>query len=350
MGLSRTEEKMVEMSNGCICCTLRDDLLQEVRQLAECGRFDYLLIESTGISEPMPIAATFDFRDDAGRSLNDVAVIDTMVTVVDALNILSDFGSTEALADRGETAGDSDERRLVDLLVEQIEFANVVVISKADLVTPAQLRQVHALVRALNAEAEVVEAVRGEVPLARLLGTGSFDLTKAEDMPRWAQELEGVHASEADTYGIESFVYRASAPFHPGRLHELLERDKPGLLRFKGYFWLATRPDWIGCLSGAGQMCQVEPMGRWWAAVPRDEWPDDAESVADIEARWREPHGDRQQEIVWIGQHLDQVALTRALDRCLLTDEEAGQGPAGWRQLADPFPAWSLMDAPEVPA
>jgi G3E family GTPase len=351
MGLSRTEEKMVEMSNGCICCTLRDDLLQEVRQLAECGRFDYLLIESTGISEPMPIAATFDFITEDGQTLKDVAHIDTMVTVVDAASILNDYSSAEFLSDRGQAAGPEDARRLVNLLVEQIEFANVVVVSKTDLVSFEQLDQVHALIRALNAEAEIIDAVRGEVDLDEVLGTGLFDLEKASAMPRWAQELEGHHDPEADTYGIESFVYRSSKPFHPQRLHDLLAQptaNLPGVLRFKGYVWLASRPDWVACVSGAGRMCEVEPVGRWWAAAPRSRWPTDPALRAAIEARWSEPYGDRHQEIVLIGQQLDRAALTAALDRCQLNYTETRKGLAAWRTLPDPYPSWA--PSPETAA
>ncbi len=342
VGLSRTEEKMVEMSNGCICCTLRDDLLLEVRRLAAEGRFDYLLIESTGISEPMPIAATFDFTAEDGESLNDVARIDTMVTVVDAASILNDYSSAEFLADRGQAAAPEDNRRLVHLLVEQIEFANVVVVSKTDLVSFEQLDQVHALIKALNAEAEIIDAVRGEVDLDEVLGTGLFNLEKASAMPRWAKELEGHHDSEADTYGIESFVYRSPKPFHPQRLHDLLAQPLPGVLRYKGYFWLASRPDWVGSMSGAGRMCQTEPVGRWWAAVPRSRWPDDAETRAAIEAKWTEPYGDRHQEIVLIGQQLDHAALTAALDHCLLNFTETRKGMAAWRELPDPFPGWEV--------
>ena len=340
VGLSRTEEKMVEMSNGCICCTLRDDLLQEVRRLAAEGRFDHLLIESTGISEPMPIAATFDFTSEAGESLNDVAYIDTMVTVVDALNILRDYSSAEFLADRGQAAGEEDQRRLVHLLVEQIEFANVIVVSKTDQVSLEQLDQVHALIKALNAEAEIIDARHGAVDLDEVLGTGLFDLDKAAAMPRWAQELEGHHDSEADTYGIESFVYRADKPFHPQRLHDLLAAPLPGVLRYKGYVWLASRPDWVACVSGAGRMCDVQPVGRWWAAAPRSRWPEDEATRQAILTHWTETYGDRKQELVIIGQQLDHQALSAALDRCLLNFTETRKGMAAWRELPDPYPGW----------
>jgi G3E family GTPase len=337
--LSRTEEKMVEMSIGCICCTLRDDLLQEVRRLAEEGRFDALLIESTGISEPMPIAATFDFRAEDGQCLNDVAAIDTMVTVVDAHNLLADFGSTDFLASRGQVAGEDDNRRLVSLLTEQIEFANVIVVNKTDLVDTARLAQVHAVIQALNPKARVVESVRGEVPLDCIFDTGLFDLEAATAMPGWVQELEGHHTPESDTYGLHSFVYRAREPFHPQRLHAFLQAPVTGLIRCKGYFWLASRLEWVGSLSGAGKLMNIEPVGRWWAAAPRARWPQ--ELRAEIEARWQEPWGDRHQEIVFIGdRHLNEAELRQALDACRLNYTETRKGMAFWRELRDPFPGW----------
>lgn len=344
--LSRTEEKMVEMSNGCICCTLRDDLLQEVRKLAEEGRFDALLIESTGISEPMPIAATFDFTSEEGDSLNDVALIDTMVTVVDAHNLLADFGSTDFLASRGETSGEGDNRRLVSLLTEQIEFANVVVVNKTDLVDAARLAQVHAVIRALNPKARVVESVRGEVPLNYVFDTGLFDFEQAQAMPGWVQELEGQHTPESETYGLHSFVYRASEPFHPQRLHDFLQTPVPGLIRCKGYFWLASRPEWVGSLSGAGKLMDIEPVGQWWAAVPKTRWPQDVALRREIESRWKEPWGDRHQEIVFIGdRHLDESVVRKALDACRLNFTETRKGMQAWRALRDPFPGWQRAEA-----
>ncbi|WP_431104678.1 GTP-binding protein [Roseateles noduli] len=316
VGLSRTDEAMVEMSNGCICCTLRDDLLQEVGRLAREGRFDYLLIESTGISEPMPIAATFDFIDEHGQGLRELARIDTMVTVVDALNLLNDYASDDFLAQRDSGVDAQDRRRLVELLVEQIEFANVVVVSKTDLVDAARLAQVHAVIRALNPGARVIDARHGDVPIGELLGTGLFDLEQAESQPRWIRALEGHDHSEADEYGLSSFVYRADRPFDAGRLHTLIAHPWPGLLRFKGYVWLASRPDWLACLSGAGRGHQLDPVGRW--SVPPSE---------------------RGQELVLIGQDLDVPTLTRALDACL-TSTAASGGP-------DPWPAWDLTSPHE---
>jgi G3E family GTPase len=339
--LSRTDEKLVEMSNGCICCTLRDDLLKEVRRLAAEGRFDALLIESTGISEPMPVAATFDFTDEAGDSLNDAAAIDTMVTVVDAHNLLADFGSTDFLASRGQAAGEDDNRRLVSLLTEQIEFANVVVVNKTDLVATDRLAQVHSVIKALNPKARVVESVRGEVPLQHIFNTRLFNLEDASSMPGWVQELEGNHLPESEAYGLHSFVYRAREPFHPQRLHDFLQAPITGLIRSKGYFWLASRPEWVGSLSGAGKLMNIEPVGRWWAASPRSQWPTDAATRQQLEERWREPYGDRQQEIVFIGdRHLDESAVREALDGCRLNFTETRKGMKTWGTLRDLFPQW----------
>ena len=337
---------MVEISNGCICCTLRDDLLKEVRRLAEQGRFDALLIESTGVSEPMPVAATFDFTSVEGDSLNDVAMIDTLVPVVDAHNLLADFGSTDFLSARGQSAGEDDNRRLVSLLTEQIEFANVVVVNKTDLVDAQRLAQVHAVIKALNPKARVVESVQGEVPLAHVFDTKLFNLQEASAMPGWVQELEGKHTSESETYGLHSFVYRAREPLHPQRLHDFLQAPITGLIRSKGYFWLASRPEWVGSLSGAGKLMDIEPVGRWWAASPRARWPQDAALRREIEARWQEPWGDRQQELVFIGdKHLDEAAVRKALARCQLTFTETRKGMRSWRELHDPFAGWQRTDA-----
>ena len=350
--LSRTDEKMVEMSNGCICCTLRDDLLQEVRRLADEGRFDALLIESTGVSEPMPIAATFDFTSEDGKSLNDVARIDTMVTVVDAHNLLADFGSRDFLASRGESVGLDDNRHLVSLLTDQIEFANVVVVNKVDLVSEARLAQVHAVIKALNPKACVVNSVRGEIPLAHIFDTGLFNWRDAHAMPGWLQELHGTHTPESETYGLRSFVYRARQPFHPQRFHAFLQLPIQGLIRSKGYFWLASRSEWMGCLSGAGKLMNIEPAGRWWAALPRSRWPLDGKLRRDIDAKWQEPWGDRHQEIVFIGdRHLDEVAVRKSLDACRLNFTETRKGLKTWRELRDPFPTWPpLGSAPGAPA
>jgi G3E family GTPase len=341
--ISRTEEKMVEMSNGCICCTLREDLLLEVRKLAAEGRFDYLLIESTGIGEPMPVAATFDFEDEEGESLNDVARIDTMVTVVDAFNLLADHASTDLLSQRGEVAGDEDNRTLAALLTEQIEFADVVVINKIDKVDAARRDEVTAVVKALNPVAKIVYAERGQVPLKQILGTGLFDLERASAMPGWARELEGQHTPETETYGIESFVLRSTEPLHPWRFSTFMDLPLPGLIRAKGYVWLASRPQWVVSYSRSGNTATHEPMGRWWASAPRERWPSKGspQRMA-IEERWKEPWGDRLNEVVFIGRHLDRAAIEQAWKAMHLNYTESRKGLKGWAELPDPFSQWEV--------
>jgi G3E family GTPase len=342
--LSRTDEALVEMSNGCICCTLRDDLLNEVRRLAEEGRFDYLLIESTGISEPLPVATTFDFRDESGVSLGDVARLDTMVTVVDAANLLKDYASTDFLADRGQSLGESDDRPLVNLLVEQIEFADVVVLNKLDVATPQQVEAARMIVRSLNASARIVETVEGRAPLADILDTGRFDFENAHRHPLWFKELNGFkdHVPETAEYGIRSFVYRARAPFEPAKLHAFFNQTWPNVVRAKGFFWIASRPRWCGEVSMAGALVRHNAAGLWWAAMPKERWPKEPEHVAMIRRRWSEPFGDRKQEIVFIGtRDMDEAAIRASLDRCLLALPKSGRvDTKSWRQLPDPFPAW----------
>ncbi|QEE39543.1 MULTISPECIES: zinc metallochaperone GTPase ZigA [unclassified Methylobacterium] len=342
-GLSRTDETLVEMTNGCICCTLRDDLLDEVRRLSEAGRFDYLLIEGTGIAEPLPIASTFAFRDEAGRALSDVARLDTMVTVVDAVNLLKDYGSAAFLRERGETAGAEDTRTLVDLLVEQIEFADVVVINKAHDVSDAHLALVRSVVRGLNADARILEIDYGRAPLDAILDTGLFEEEKAQQHPLWFKALYGAHehVPETEEYGITSFVYRARRPFDPQRFNAFVNETWPGLIRAKGHFWLATRPDWVGDFSLAGAVARVSAMGFWWSAVPRRRWPEAPEFRERLDAVWSEIWGDRRQELVFIGTGMDRDALTEALDACLVaTDDAKTFDPKAYRDLPDPFPAW----------
>ncbi|MDC7690475.1 zinc metallochaperone GTPase ZigA [Vogesella indigofera] len=338
--LSRAEEKLVEMSNGCICCTLREDLLVEIRQLAAAGRFDYLLIESTGIAEPLPVAETFTFRDDNGASLADIARLDTMVTVVDGFNFLRDYGSRDSLAQRGEQAGTDDERTVVDLLVEQVEFCDVIVLNKTDLMSAADIRHLQAILATLNPRARIVNSHFGRVPLNTVLDTGLFDFDAAAEAPGWLQELRGEHVPETEAYGIGSFVYRARQPFHPQRLYHWLQQAWPGVVRSKGHFWLATRPLLVGSWSQAGAMSRHGLGGLWWDAVDRADWPDDAESRALIASRWQEPWGDRQQELVLIGIDMDVAALTAAFDACLLSDAELAAGAQSWAGLADPFEPW----------
>lgn len=340
--LSRTEEQLVEMSNGCICCTLRDDLLNEVRALAEQNRFDHLLIEATGIAEPLPIATTFDFRDEDGHSLSDIAALDTMVTVVDAANLLGDYSSSDFLSDRGEIAGEGDNRTLVDLLVEQIEFADVIILNKIGTASPEQLDAARKIIAGLNADARVIETDFADVLPQDILGTGLFNLAKAETHPLWFKELHGFrdHVPETEEYGIRSFVYKARAPFEPTRFQTFLDRSWPGVIRAKGFFWLATRPHYVGELSQAGPLVRTSRMGRWWASVPRQHWPDDPaflKAMAPyLDAEW----GDRRQEIVFIGADpMDEAGLRAELDQCLVAAERFT--PGEWKSLQDPFTAWS---------
>jgi G3E family GTPase len=338
--LSQTEEKLVEMTNGCICCTLRDDLLREVTALAREKRFEYLVIESTGVSEPLPVATTFEFRDEQGHSLSDLARLDTMVTVVDAVNLLRDYGSTDFLRDRGEVAGEGDDRALVDLLVDQIEFADVIVLNK---VSEAGARTADAvkIIRALNPSARLIETDFSRVNLADVLNTGRFDFDKAQEHPLWFKELNGFkdHVPETEEYGVRSFVYRARRPFHPGRLQDFINSSWPGVVRAKGFFWIATRPDFVGELSQAGALVRTGKRGRWWASVPRSMHPDRAEWRAAMREYIDPVWGDRRQELVFIGvDPMDREELTARLDACLLEDRTFS--PARWRTLADPFPVW----------
>ena len=344
--LSRTEETLVEMSNGCICCTLRDDLLVEVRRLAAEGRFDTLLIESTGISEPLPVAATFEFRDAEGESLSDVARLDTMVTVVDAVNLFGDYSSHDFLKDRGDTAGDGDDRTLVDLLVEQIEFADVIVLNKVADAAPHQVDAARKIIRSLNADARIIETTHSEVPADAILDTGLFDFEKAHEHPMWAKELYGFadHLPETEEYGVASFVYRARQPFVPEAIHDVLNGPMPGVIRAKGHFWLATRPDWVAEFSLAGALSSVKPLGTWWATVPPERWPDNETGKAYLSQHWIEPWGDRRQEIVFIGAGIDWAALKSSLDAALLPQDAASRVD-DLPQLSDPFPRWQKARA-----
>ena len=343
--LSRADEKLVEMTNGCICCTLRDDLLTEVRRLAAEGRFDYLLIESTGIAEPLPVAATFDFRDAEGNSLSDVARLDTMVTVVDAINLLKDFSSHDFLADRGESLGEQDERTLVNLLTDQMEFADVIVLNKCRDAGPDRVSAARSIIHALNPDARVIETDHSAVDADAIFDTGLFDFDRAHEHPMWAKELYGFadHTPETEEYGISSFVYRARRPFDPARLHAVLNGDLPGVIRAKGHFWIATRPDWAAEFSLAGAVSSVTPLGRWWAAVPHDRWPQHPDALREMQGNWADPWGDRRQEIVFIGAGLDQGAIRAALNAALVPADTFR--PDDWRGLTDPFPRWGQAAA-----
>ncbi len=339
--LSRTDETLVEMSNGCICCTLRDDLLDEVRRLAVEGRFDYLLIESTGISEPLPVAATFEFRDELGDSLSDVAQLDTMVTVVDAVNLLNDYSSHDFLKDRGEVMGEEDERTLVHLLTDQIEFADVVILNKVADAGPERTDAARKIIRSLNADAQIIETNHSDVAADAILDTGLFDFEKAHEHPMWAKELYGFadHVPETEEYGVASFVYRARRPFIPEKILSVLNGDLPGVIRAKGHFWIATRPDWVAEFSLAGALSSVKPLGTWWAAVPEARRPTHDSARAYMKAHWQEPWGDRRQEIVFIGAGIDWSMLEARLDDCLVP-AVATSGPYDVPDFPDPFPIW----------
>lgn len=339
--LSHAEEKLVEMSNGCICCTLRDDLLQEVRRLADEGRFDYLLIESTGVAEPLPVAATFEFRDELGESLSDVARLDTMVTVVDTVNLLNDYSSHDFIRDRGESLGADDDRTLVDLLVDQIEFADVVILNKATDAGTEKLDAARKIITSLNPDAQIIESDYGRVPPEKIFNTGLFDFETAHDHPLWAKELYGFadHTPETEEYGVSSFVYRARRPFHPQKIHDVLNSPLNGVIRAKGHFWIANRPEWLAEFSLAGALSSIKPAGMWWATVPQSRWPDHPQAIAYIEQHWQEPFGDRRQELVFIGADMDKAAIITALDSALIGDED-DFAPHQWADLPDPFPTW----------
>ncbi len=341
--LSRTDETLVEMSNGCICCTLRDDLLQEVSRLAEEGRFDYLLIESTGISEPLPVAATFDFRDEAGSSLSDVARLDTMVTVVDAVNLLKDFSSHDFLSARGESLGEDDDRSLVNLLTEQIEFADVIVLNKVIDAGPERVDAARKIIRSLNADAKIIETNHSDVEAGRILDTGLFDFEKAQEHPLWAKELYGFadHVPETEEYGVTSDVYRARRPFVPEKITALLNGSLPGVIRAKGHFWLASRPEWVVEFSLAGALSSIKPLGHWWAAVSEERWPPSGPARDYLEDKWIEPWGDRRQEIVFIGSDYDWTALKARLDACLVPEADS-RTLEDLPTYADPLPQWKV--------
>ncbi len=344
--LSRTDETLVEMSNGCICCTLRDDLLDEVRKLAAEKRFDYLLIESTGISEPLPVAATFDFRDEFGESLGDVARLDTMVTAVDAANLLKDYSSHDFLRDRGETMGEEDERTLVHLLTDQIEFADVVILNKITDAGPEKADAARKIIRSLNADAKIIETDHSDVASNEILDTGLFDFEQAHEHPMWAKELYGFadHVPETEEYGVASFVYRARQPFIPEKVLEVLNGDLPGVIRAKGHFWIATRPEWVAEFSLAGALSSVKPLGTWWATVPKDRWPEDATARRYMMEHWQEPWGDRRQELVFIGAGINWPAIKAKLDACLVPEAIATSVDA-LPDFKDPFPLWRQAEA-----
>lgn len=340
--LSKTEEKLIEMSNGCICCTLREDLLIQVKELAAEQKFDYLLIESTGISEPLPVASTFEFRDENGNSLSDISQLDTMVTVVDAANLIRNYSSTELLKDKGENLGEEDTRTLVDLLVEQIEFANVVLLNKRDLVSEEELKIVEGIIRGLNAKTKIIKTTFSKVDLEKIIGSGLFNLEEAKEHPLWAQELYNFndHKPETEEYGITSFVYLAREPFDPVKIHKFFNQEWPGILRTKGFFWISSRPDYVGEVSQAGAFVRHQGIGRWWVTVPKSRWPNSSDFNRTIKKYWNHNFGDRRQEIVFIGQKelINEQKIRNDLNECLIKDYISS--PNKYNNIFDPFPLW----------
>jgi len=342
VSLNHSNEKLVEMSNGCICCTLREDLLVEVGKLAKDGRFDYLVIESTGISEPLPVAETFTFADENGVSLGDVATLDTMVTVVDAVNFLTDYEQANDLQDTGESLGKDDERSVADLLVDQVEFADVILISKTDLVTNEQLNKLIAILNTLNTQTKMIPISNGNININEVLNTGLFNFARAQQAPGWLKEMRGEHIPETEEYGISSFNYTARRPFNPEKFYHFLHNTEQfgKLIRSKGYFWLATRPLFCAQWSQAGGIAHYGFASMFYKAIPKKDWPTEPELLADINSKWVEPFGDMRQELVFIGQSLNKQAMIEALDDSLLPEEAVLKGKDFWKTYNDPFPIW----------
>lgn len=345
--VSRTEQNLVEMSNGCICCTLREDLLKEVAHLAQDGRFDYILIESTGIGEPIPVAQTFVYQDEeTGIDLSRYARLDTMVTVVDAARFWHDYSSGESLLDRKQALGEDDTREVADLLIDQIEFCDVLVLNKCDCLEEDELFQLEAVMRKLQPHAAIVRAQYGRVHPRVLLGTHRFDFDRVSQSAGWMEELrKPAHTPETEEYGISSFVYRARRPFHPQRFEQFVYDWPEDVVRAKGIVWLATRNDWVGMLSQAGPTMQLNPSGQWIAALPSEERAALMATDPDACAQWEQPYGDRQTELVLIGIHMDHQDITQKLNRALLTDEEMH---SDWTQFVDTLPPWEYAPEEEM--
>ena len=341
--LSRTEEKLVEMSNGCICCTLREDLLEEVNNLAKQNKFEYLVIESTGISEPLPVAETFTFEDKNGQSLSKSAKLDTMVTVIDTLNFLKDYQSAEDLKDRNMELSEEDQRSIAHLLVDQVEFADVILLNKSDLVREKERKHLYNIIRSLNADAKIIETSRCRVPLDEILNTNRFDFDKASQSPGWLKVMRGEKNSETDEYGISSISFDARKPFHPERFYKFLHTEFPGLYRAKGYFWIASQPDFMAEMAIAGTVREFQPKGFWWTSVAEEEWPQDEESQTYIRQNWHPHFGDRSQKLVFIGKSNILKNIKDSLEKSLLTDAELNQNVSFIKNLKDPFDDWNKL-------
>jgi G3E family GTPase len=339
-GFSRTEEKLVELQNGCICCTLREDLILEVEKLVKQGDIDYLVIESTGISEPVPVAQTFTYIDDElGINLSELCELDAMVTVVDANRFWHDFASGETLLDRKQATDETDTREVVDLLIDQIEFANIIILNKTDLVKREDIDELKAVIQKLNPDAKMIESIFSRVGLDEILDTQLFDFEKASQAAGWIQELMTEHTPETEEYGISSFVYKRRRPFHPQRLMTWLENWPVDVVRAKGFFWLASRNDMTGLLSQAGPSIIIQGAGEWIATYSEEEKQNILNEEPELLEKWDEVHGDRITELVMIGIDMNREEVESSLDHCLLTDEEMNQD---WSSFVDPLPAFTF--------
>ena len=341
--LSRTEEKLVEMSNGCICCTLREDLMIEVEKLAKEQRFDYLIIESTGISEPIPVAQTFSFESEDGSiDLSKFSYVDTMVTVVDSFNFLKDFSSNQYLTDRNLTDIEGDERTIVNLLTDQVEFANVILLNKTDLINQSELQKLSEIIHKLNPEAKIIPTNHSKVNLNEVINTKTFDFVKAEESAGWIKELENEHIPETDEYGIGSFVFRSKKPFHPERFLDFVTNKFPSnIIRSKGLFWIASRSNQALVWSSAGGSIKTDPAGVWWDSMTFNErisFASFVDNQEQIESDWDSDFGDRKIELVFIGQNLDRHAISKMLQKCLISDSELSYWKNGDFQKADNWP------------
>ncbi|ADI25674.1 GTP-binding protein [Geobacillus sp. C56-T3] len=336
-GFFRTEEKLIQIQNGCICCTLREDLIKAVDQLVENGEIDYIVIESSGISEPIPVAQTFTYLDEElGIDLSRKCRLDTMVTVVDANRFWTDFSSGETLLDRQQAVDETDSREIADLLIEQIEFANVIVVNKIDLVSPEEVQKLQKVLQKLNPEAVIIPATFGQVPLDSILNTHLFDFEKASQSAGWIKELNEEHTPETEQYGISSFVYRRKRPFHPERLMNWLENWPTEVVRAKGFIWLVSWNDWCILLSQAGTSISMQAAGRWMASYPEEDIKQLLQEEEAWQEKWDDTYGDRLTELVLIGIHMNADRIERSLDQCLLTDEEMKED---WTLLPNPFPS-----------
>lgn len=341
-GFSRTEEKLVEMQNGCICCTLREDLIIEVEKLVKSGDIDYIVIESTGISEPVPVAQTFTYVDETlGIDLSKICTLDTMVTVVDANRFWHDFASGESLLDRKQTDDENDRREVVDLLIDQIEFANVILLNKIDLVETDDVLELKAVLQKLNPDAQVIETNHARVPLDKVMNTKLFDFEKASESAGWIKELNEEHTPETEEYGITSFVYRRRRPFHPERFMSWLESWPIDVVRAKGFFWLASRNDMTGLLSQAGTSIMIQGAGEWIAAYSEHEKQQTLQEEPELLKKWDSVYGDRMIELVMIGIDMNQTEIEESLDKCLLTDQEMIED---WSTLRDPLPPFEVIE------